>query len=212
MKPDISDYQKNNDTSWALGYDKRHLIQTPNWQFYVDYRSLSFSSIEQNPFFKLFKNTSKELKICDASAGLGRDSYLITELGFHVDSIELHPVLFTLMHEGYERCLRRQSKWYLHLGQCEHLIGKTIMPDIIYFDPMFEKKITLSQKYTQVLQHYSVVNPETTAKTFEFLYNYCRTRGLRLILKQPQKSKTTFPKAHHQLKTSKTCECWVYQF
>lgn len=59
MKPDISDYQKNNDTSWALSYDKRHLIQTPNWQFYVDYRSLSFSSIEQNPFLNYSKTQAK---------------------------------------------------------------------------------------------------------------------------------------------------------
>ncbi|MDA9832375.1 class I SAM-dependent methyltransferase [Gammaproteobacteria bacterium] len=211
-KPDIRSFQNQNTENWALIFDEKHLIRTPSWQFHVDYRSLSFNHIQQNPFNKIFKNTPKHMRICDASAGLGRDSYLITELGFQVDSIEQHPVLFTLMQEGHEKCLRKKEIWHLHHDQCENLIGDIISPDIIYFDPMFEKKIKLSQKYTQVLQHYAESATDKTMDTFNFLYNYCQANGLRLLMKQPQKSKSHFPKAHHRFQTSRNCECWIYQF
>jgi hypothetical protein len=212
MHPDISTYQEQNNQEWSLLFKDRHYIQTAAWQFHVDYRALSFTNIEQNPFYKLLKNTKKNLRICDASAGLGRDSYFMTELGFQVDSIEQHPVLFTLMREGHEKCLRKHDTWQIHWGKCESIIGESMTPDIIYYDPMFDKKMTLSQKYAQVLQHYAEADSERTLKTFDFLYNYCKSNGIRLMMKQPQKTRSQFPKAHHKLGTSRNCECWIYQF
>lgn len=191
----------------------RQIVKSPDWEFQVDYNQFSFDRITSNPFFKIFKAGHNEKVIVDASAGLGRDSYLIYQLGHSVHSIEENQILFELMQDG-KSTLGNTQFWQLHAGNCTDVIPKLEKIDIIYFDPMFEHpKKAKAQKYTQVIQYFCKPEYTNSAETIDFIITYARENHLKLIIKQPQKrSSLTIPKPHHRIPSGRFCEFWVYQF
>ena len=202
------------NSDWQIIFDgSRHLIQTPHWSFKVDFDEFNFISIKQNPFFRFFKVCKKKHIICDVTAGLGRDSYLLSQLGYSLISIERHPVLMTLFAEARERCDNNLfPDWHLLFGNCEDLLQSNIAPDTIYFDPMFEnRKKAMTQKYTQVIRHYCQDSADNT--TYEFLYTYCKDNKKRLIIKQPTTGASkSFSKPHQIITLSRMSNLWLYQF
>ena len=202
------------DAPWqVLTRHGRRLVKTPDWEFQVDYNLFSFEHITSNPFFKIFKAGNYEKTIVDASAGLGRDSYLIHQLGHRVHSIEINPTLFELMHDG-KSALGENPDWELHQGSCEDILHTLDQINIIYFDPMFEHpKKAKAQKYTQVIQHYCMTDHAQNGLIIDFLIGFARENHLKLVIKQPQKrSSLTIPKPHHRIPSGKFCEFWIYQF
>ena len=103
-------------------------------------------------------------KIIDATAGLGRDGFLLACLGCQVHLIERSEVLHALLADGLERAFATsefahlRSKIKLTLGDSIALLpnfGTTDeRPDVIYLDPMFpeRKKSALVKKELQMLQ------------------------------------------------------------
>lgn len=96
--------------------------------------------------------------IVDATAGLGRDSFILATLGFHVTLIEQSEVLYTLLQDALERAkhvipdvIARMT--LIHANSLTWL--KTAEnPQIIYLDPMFpeRKKSALVKKDMAMLQ------------------------------------------------------------
>lgn len=95
---------------------------------------------------KAVKGRSKEpLKVIDATAGLGRDSFVLAAHGFQVDLFERNTVIAALLDDGLERA--RQSanrdivaRMRLHSADVRHRLSdlvQTQAADVIYLDPMF---------------------------------------------------------------------------
>lgn len=104
-------------------------------------------------------------RILDATAGLGRDAFVLASLGAHVTLCEQHPVIYGLLADAVYRaadcadtaeivsrmtCLHKNTLDYLcYLGSPKHSL-----PEVIYLDPMYpeRKKSAKIKKEMQILQ------------------------------------------------------------
>lgn len=99
--------------------------------------------------------------IVDATAGLGRDSFILASLGFHIILLERSPILFLLLQDALKRAAQHPSLSpiieRMHLIQAnsiEWLQNSTTPIDVIYLDPMFpeRKKSASVKKEMAILQ------------------------------------------------------------
>ncbi|KHA56975.1 16S rRNA methyltransferase [Aeromonas hydrophila] len=109
--------------------------------------------------------------VVDATAGLGRDAFVLASLGCKVTMIERSPVVAALLQDGLVRAALdpeigpwvRERMQLLHGPAVETLLGLTERPDVIYLDPMFphKQKSALVKKEMRVFQ--SLVGPDLDA-------------------------------------------------
>ncbi len=95
---------------------------------------------------KAVKGRSKNsLRIIDATAGLGRDSFVLAAHGFDVISIERNGVVAALLKDGLQRALQSPVADIAARIQLVNTDAVTYLtnlaieqrPDVIYLDPMF---------------------------------------------------------------------------
>lgn len=86
------------------------------------------------------------LRVIDATAGLGRDSFVLADLGCAVTLCERHPVLQSLLESGIARARGGDDPWLaevagrLQLNKSdarEANDASIAAADVIYLDPMF---------------------------------------------------------------------------
>ncbi|WP_367672462.1 class I SAM-dependent methyltransferase [Buchnera aphidicola] len=105
---------------------------------------------------------NKKLIVLDATAGLGKDSFIFFSLGCKVFMIERNPVLAALLNDGLERgykdkkignLLKKNIK-LIHTSKITTLLLEKIKPDVVYLDPMFPKikKTSLSKKNIRIIR------------------------------------------------------------
>lgn len=105
--------------------------------------------------------------VIDATAGLGRDAFVLASIGCHVTMFERHPVVAALLADGLLRGYNDPTiggwlKERLHLIYQPDVAGLLnnpttqlpIQPDVIYLDPMFphRQKSALVKKEMRVFQ------------------------------------------------------------
>lgn len=157
---------------------------------------------------KAVAGRSKEpLTVVDATAGLGRDGFLLAAAGHQVTLIERHPVIATLLADGLFRaaqdgemstvCQRIQ----LVTGRAHDILAQMIMssrPEVIYLDPMFpeRQKSALVKKEMRIFRE--VVGDDEDAQ--DLLEVALQIATKRVVVKRPRKSETIGPrKPGHQL-------------
>lgn len=109
-------------------------------------------------------------RILDATAGLGRDAFVLASLGCQVQMIERHPVVAAILDDGLVRAQDDEEigSWVserlslLHSSSHDALVqlldDETYeRPDVIYLDPMYphpenKKKQALVKKEMRVFQ------------------------------------------------------------
>ncbi|MGL6315234.1 class I SAM-dependent methyltransferase [Vibrio sp. WXL103] len=117
--------------------------------------------------------------ILDATAGLGRDSFVFASLGCKVQMVERHPVVAALLDDGLSRAKQDSEigAWVSErmslLHDSSHQALTTLaqsenfaQPDVVYLDPMYphpenKKKSALVKKEMRVFQ--SLVGADTDA-------------------------------------------------
>lgn len=103
------------------------------------------------------------LHVLDATAGLGRDAFVLASLGCVVDMIERSPIVAALLQDGLDRAAVDQelSNWLPARMQLCHGIAKDLLnnwqgirPDVVYLDPMFphRKKSAAVKKEMRLFQ------------------------------------------------------------
>ncbi|MBS0923400.1 16S rRNA (guanine(1516)-N(2))-methyltransferase RsmJ [Providencia sp. JGM181] len=100
--------------------------------------------------------------VIDATAGLGRDAFVLAALGCKVRMLERHPVVAALLDDGLQRGYQDpeigewlQSRMSLiHASSITALAEITEAPDVIYLDPMYphRQKSALVKKEMRVFQ------------------------------------------------------------
>lgn len=88
--------------------------------------------------------------VWDATAGLGRDSFVLASLGLTVTAFEQHPAVACLLSDGIRRALLNPetqdtaARISLHFGnaaeQMPALVKTQGKPDIVYLDPMYPER------------------------------------------------------------------------
>ncbi|WP_304598678.1 16S rRNA (guanine(1516)-N(2))-methyltransferase RsmJ [Photorhabdus sp. CRCIA-P01] len=100
--------------------------------------------------------------VVDATAGLGRDAFVLASLGCHVRMLERHPVVAALLDDGLQRGYQDEEMggWLqermtlLHASSITTLADITPRPDVVYLDPMYphRQKSALVKKEMRVFQ------------------------------------------------------------
>jgi 16S rRNA (guanine1516-N2)-methyltransferase len=84
-------------------------------------------------------------RVLDATAGLGRDAFVLASLGCEVQLIERQPLIAALLEDGLQRALRNPdvasiaARMQLHQGNAIERMQawQGEPPQVIYLDPMF---------------------------------------------------------------------------
>ncbi|ACX90172.1 16S rRNA (guanine(1516)-N(2))-methyltransferase RsmJ [Pectobacterium parmentieri] len=100
--------------------------------------------------------------VVDATAGLGRDAFVLAALGCRVRMVERNPVVAALLDDGLQRGYQdaeigpwlRERLTLLHASSMTALRDITPPPDVVYLDPMFphKQKSALVKKEMRVFQ------------------------------------------------------------
>lgn len=91
--------------------------------------------------------TAYKPRVLDATAGLGRDAFVLATLGCHVTACERHPVVAALLADGLSRAALNEEtrdiiqRIQLHHGSSHESLmnsaNTTQQHDVVYLDPMF---------------------------------------------------------------------------
>lgn len=100
--------------------------------------------------------------VVDATAGLGRDAFVLASIGCRVRLLERHPVVAALLDDGLQRAYAdpdiggwmRERMQLLHASGIEVLATLAPAPDVVYLDPMYphKTKSALVKKEMRVFQ------------------------------------------------------------
>ena len=86
--------------------------------------------------------------VLDATAGLGRDAFVLATLGCQVDMVERQPLVAALLEDGLQRAALDAevgpivARMHLHSANAIELMRNWVgdVPQVIYLDPMFPQR------------------------------------------------------------------------
>ncbi|KQN64113.1 16S rRNA (guanine(1516)-N(2))-methyltransferase RsmJ [Erwinia sp. Leaf53] len=129
--------------------------------------------------------------VVDATAGLGRDAFVLAAIGCRVRMLERNPVVAALLDDGLRRGYAdpeigpwlRERLTLLHASSLQALTDITPPPDAVYLDPMYphKQKSALVKKEMRVFQ--SLVGPDEDADGL--LEPARRLAKKRVVVKRP---------------------------
>ncbi|MBP2195553.1 16S rRNA (guanine(1516)-N(2))-methyltransferase RsmJ [Pantoea cypripedii] len=129
--------------------------------------------------------------VVDATAGLGRDAFVLAALGCRVRMLERHPVVAALLEDGLRRGYDdpeiggwlRERLTLLHVVSQQALSEITPAPDVVYLDPMYphRQKSAMVKKEMRVFQ--SLVGADEDADAL--LEPARRLAKKRIVVKRP---------------------------
>lgn len=103
--------------------------------------------------------THKNLHVLDITAGLGRDSFVLANLGCHVTLLERSPIIASLLEDAMSRAQEMaisavELMRVINTDAKEYLSTLIDLPDVIYMDPMYPptKKTALVKKEMRLLR------------------------------------------------------------
>lgn len=131
-------------------------------------------------------------RVLDATAGLGRDAFVLASLGCHVDMIERSPVVAALLADGLRRAEENPelSTWLVEKMQLFHGVSYDLIntwshevPDVVYLDPMFphRKKSAAVKKEMRLFQQ--MLGPDMDADSL--LAPSLKLARKRVVVKRP---------------------------
>jgi 16S rRNA (guanine1516-N2)-methyltransferase len=140
-------------------------------------------------------------RVLDATAGLGKDAFVLASLGLDVDLLERSPLVYALLEDGLLRARRYahetedaelqqlMSRLRLHSIDARNYlqtISDATRPDVIYLDPMFpDRQKTADVKKDMRAFHY-VVGQDLDAN--ELLPLALAAVNYRVVVKRPRKA------------------------
>lgn len=129
--------------------------------------------------------------VIDATAGLGRDAFVLASVGCRVRLVERHPVVRLLLQDGLRRAYRdpeigdmmRQNMRLLEVRHIAELDPARDFADVVYLDPMYphKQKSALVKKEMRVFQH--LVGEDSDAEAL--LEPARRLACKRIVVKRP---------------------------
>lgn len=131
---------------------------------------------------------SRRLRILDATAGLGRDAFVMAGLGAEVCMLERHPIVCLLLRDGLARAQAQAPAIVANLtllsGSLLESPPAVIESDVVYLDPMFpDKRGTAAVKKDMALFHELVGRDDDADQLLEPAIR-CATK--RVVVKRPR--------------------------
>lgn len=124
--------------------------------------------------------------IIDATAGLGRDSFILASLGFNVTLLERSPVLHALLEDALRRSSHEPFSQRMQLLLTDAITWLPAAPpvDVIYLDPMFpSRQKSASVKKDMLLLQALLGKDEDATQLFEIALHRAKKR---VVVKRPK--------------------------
>ena len=156
--------------------------------------------------------------VLDATAGLGRDGFILACLGCQVHMIERSPILAVMLEDALQKAEKSEQTAeiikkrlrFTHMDSSDYLqnLQPENYPDVIYLDPMYPErtKSSLVKKEMRMLRLLTGDDQDAT----ELLSLALACVRNRVVIKRPRLAKTLSSfKPSHQI-TGKTSRFDVY--
>ncbi len=181
--------------------DVGHALVAPTRVDFLDaglqYRRLT-SGKSQGIAKAIGLNKLKLPTVLDATAGLGKDAFILASLGCSVILLERSPIIYALLKDGFRRGLDSSGNDVHHVLNAMTLInvdsnnwfkkivsGEIEKPDVIYLDPMFPTRTKSAKVKKDISLLQQVLGPD---EDFDELFNAARECAkYRVVVKRPGK-------------------------
>ena len=154
--------------------------------------------------------------VIDATAGLGRDAFVLAVLGCQVRLVERHPVVYLLLQDGLNRAYQnaeigamlRQNLRLLNVRQINELNPQTDCADVVYLDPMYphKQKSALVKKEMRMFQY--LVGADSDAD--KLLSPALQLAKKRVVVKRPGYAEYLCKKPPHFSRETKNHRFDIY--
>lgn len=139
-------------------------------------------------------------RVLDATAGLGKDAFVLATLGCHVQLLERSPVVHCLLADGLQRAqhfaaaqdvelLATLSRMQLLAADSRNFLtqlDEAMRPDVIYLDPMFPDREKNADVKKEMRAFHDIVGKDEDAD--ELLERALAQALYRVVVKRPRKS------------------------
>lgn len=137
--------------------------------------------------------------LVDATAGLGRDSFVLASKGFQVTLCERSPIIAALLEDGLQRARNSDDPNVVAVAQNMTLHGGNAIeylrsltadqhPDIVYIDPMFPPSRKSAQVKKEMQAFQAVVGADADSE--QLLEVALTAAQHRVVVKRPLKGKS----------------------
>ena len=134
--------------------------------------------------------------VLDATAGLGRDAFILACLGCHVQMLERSPVVAALLYNGLKRAQANSEIGplvadHLRLIHCEALSWLSQLstpPDVIYLDPMYPHRKKSAKVKKEMRLFRVLVGNDLDAPALLKVALTCARQ--RVVVKRPKQAPT----------------------
>ncbi|MCF2856854.1 class I SAM-dependent methyltransferase [Pseudoalteromonas sp. SMS1] len=133
--------------------------------------------------------------VLDATAGLGRDAFVLASLGCKVRMHERHPVVAALLYDGLQRAYQdseigdwMKANMSIAFGSSHDLLEQAASnaaskPDVVYLDPMFPHREKSAQVKKEMRVFQSLVGADEDADALLPFATELATK--RVVVKRP---------------------------
>lgn len=191
--------------------------QLQNFSLHMDFVSGSMAHrARQHPgaekLIKACKIQGKtEGTVLDATAGMGRDAFLLQQAGFEVTATERHAVVYALLKNALQRFKTAQPSQAVFdlLHQDAEAAMQDRHFDVVYLDPMFPQR----SKSAQVKKDMFVLQKllKNTDDKIESLLAAAQSAADKVVIKRPAKAPALLPTKPTYQVLGKTSRFDVYQ-
>ncbi|MFC0278417.1 class I SAM-dependent methyltransferase [Falsigemmobacter intermedius] len=135
----------------------------------------------------------QEFHVVDATAGLGRDAFIMASLGAQVTLIERSETMQNLLQEGLEQCRQAGGEYAEIAGRMTLLCGDAkdllpqLAPEVIYVDPMHPPRKSSALVKLPLRQVRDIVGADEDSA--ELMQVALASARRRTVLKWPLKGK-----------------------
>lgn len=132
--------------------------------------------------------------VVDATAGLGRESFVLASLGCTVIMLERHPSVYALLADGLQRLhtcgeadlvliAQRMQLYQADAAQWLSSQQYTTLPDVVYLDPMFPERRKSAQVQKEMRFFHEIVGDDAdSAQLLTCAREHCQ---YRVVVKRP---------------------------
>jgi 16S rRNA (guanine1516-N2)-methyltransferase len=158
----------------------------------ADYRRRYGSSKDEELLRAVTSKRHQTPKVLDATAGLGRDAFVLASHGCQVTMLERRPIIAALLADGLKRAAlakdteRIARRMKLLPGDSLEIMQKLVgnkRPEVIYLDPMYphRRKSAMIKKEMLVMRMLAGDDDDSG----ELLEISLKTAGRRVVVKRP---------------------------
>ncbi|MCB2182137.1 MAG: class I SAM-dependent methyltransferase [Desulfobulbaceae bacterium] len=220
----LSDSEQSMDYSLALTPERLELrqnIPTAPGPVFVDFASAKlhyrrqFGGGRKEPLAKAVGLKANRCPfVVDATAGLGRDAFMLASLGCRVHLLERSPLVAALLQDGLDRAAHIDeladimSRISLEVADATTVKSLPARTDIIYLDPMYphRSKNALVKKEMRLVR--ALVGDDQDAS--QLLCWALSFPGVRVVVKRPKGAPTLTDRKPPTVITSKNSRFDVY--